>query len=193
MREIPGSGRGRPRPPGRRGAPGRSDPRLERDDFSSNRHLALTYSWSMIFFRKPVSTFRDHALERDDFSSNRHLALSYDWKISAALADSSRSNASNSAGLIDIGSAPRSTRRAGRSGVCRAFNATWFSFCTMSLGVREETSKPTQKTYSAFATPASAKVGTSGNWLTRLTVFTARGRSFPSRMSGSAETRGAKK
>jgi hypothetical protein len=36
--------------------------RLERDDFSSNCHHALTYSWSMIFFRKPVSTFRDHAL-----------------------------------------------------------------------------------------------------------------------------------
>src|SRR5262249_39957346 len=26
---------------------------LERDDFSSNRHPALTSSWSMIFFRKP--------------------------------------------------------------------------------------------------------------------------------------------
>src|SRR6266576_7313758 len=35
---------------------------LERDDFSSNRHPALAYWWSMIFFRKPVSTFRDHAL-----------------------------------------------------------------------------------------------------------------------------------
>jgi len=39
---------------------------LERDDFSSNRHPALTSSWSMIFFRKPVPTFRDHALKRDD-------------------------------------------------------------------------------------------------------------------------------
>ena len=35
---------------------------LERDDFSSSRHRALAYCWSMIFFRKPVSTFRDHAL-----------------------------------------------------------------------------------------------------------------------------------
>src|SRR6516165_1631719 len=35
---------------------------LERDDDSSNRHLAPAYWWSMIFFRKPVSTFRDHAL-----------------------------------------------------------------------------------------------------------------------------------
>ena len=51
---------------------------LERDDFSSNRHLALSYALSMIppvkpegmLFRKPVSTpdhvrgrlFRDHAL-----------------------------------------------------------------------------------------------------------------------------------
>ena len=42
---------------------------LERDDFSSNRHLALAYWWSMIFSGKPVSTpdqvrgrhFRDHA------------------------------------------------------------------------------------------------------------------------------------
>src|SRR5262245_13835884 len=37
-------------------------PHLKRDDFSSNRHLALSHWWSMIFFRKPVSTFRDHAL-----------------------------------------------------------------------------------------------------------------------------------
>src|SRR6516165_4901130 len=40
-----------------------------RDDLSSNRHPALHYWWSMIpafagtsLFRKPVSTFRDHAL-----------------------------------------------------------------------------------------------------------------------------------
>ncbi|MBV8824506.1 MAG: chromate transporter [Hyphomicrobiales bacterium] len=33
----------------------------ERDDVSSNRHHAPSF-WSMIFFRKPVSTFRDHAL-----------------------------------------------------------------------------------------------------------------------------------
>src|SRR5262249_45058663 len=32
---------------------------LERDDFSSNRHPALAFWWSMIFFRKPVPTFRD--------------------------------------------------------------------------------------------------------------------------------------
>src|SRR5262249_31010442 len=36
--------------------------RQERDAFSSNRHLALAYWWRVIFFRKPVSTFRDHAL-----------------------------------------------------------------------------------------------------------------------------------
>src|SRR5262249_60773763 len=35
---------------------------LERDDFSSNRHSALALWLSMIFFRKPVPTFRDHAL-----------------------------------------------------------------------------------------------------------------------------------
>src|SRR6516165_6174290 len=35
---------------------------LERDDFSSNHHPALTFCLSMIFFRKPVPTFRDHAL-----------------------------------------------------------------------------------------------------------------------------------
>src|SRR5262249_9303784 len=34
---------------------------LTRDDFSSIRHHALGYRWSVIFFRKPVSTFRDHA------------------------------------------------------------------------------------------------------------------------------------
>src|SRR5882672_6243148 len=42
-----------------------SDRPLKRDDFSSNRHHALAHCLSMIFFRKPVSTFRDHALERD--------------------------------------------------------------------------------------------------------------------------------
>jgi hypothetical protein len=36
--------------------------RLERDEFSSNRHPALRYRWSVIFFRKPVPTFRDHAV-----------------------------------------------------------------------------------------------------------------------------------
>jgi hypothetical protein len=36
--------------------------RLDRDDFSSNRHPDLAFWWSMIFFRKPVPTFRDHAL-----------------------------------------------------------------------------------------------------------------------------------
>src|SRR3954451_6535599 len=58
--------------------------RIERDDFSSSRHLALLYCWSMIprvepegmLFRKPVPTpdqvrdqvrgrlFRDHALRQ---------------------------------------------------------------------------------------------------------------------------------
>src|SRR5438270_3056294 len=60
--------------------------RLERDDFSSNRHRAPGYSWSMIFSDlprpaeallhtteflpglraggKPLHTFRDHALHR---------------------------------------------------------------------------------------------------------------------------------
>src|SRR5882672_10235999 len=36
--------------------------RLERDDFSSIRHPALSFCLSMIFFGKPVSTFPDHAL-----------------------------------------------------------------------------------------------------------------------------------
>src|SRR6516165_550056 len=35
---------------------------LERDNFSSNHYPALTFCLSMIFFRKPVPTFRDHAL-----------------------------------------------------------------------------------------------------------------------------------
>ena len=36
---------------------------LERDDFSSNHHPALPLCLSVIFFRKPVPTFWDHALE----------------------------------------------------------------------------------------------------------------------------------
>src|SRR5262249_34416253 len=59
-------------------APSPAPPRSSGDDFSSNRHLALIYCWSMIprvepegmLFRKPASTpdqvrgrlFRDHAL-----------------------------------------------------------------------------------------------------------------------------------
>ena len=35
---------------------------LERHSFMSNRHRALVYCLSMIFFGKPVSTFPDHAL-----------------------------------------------------------------------------------------------------------------------------------
>src|SRR6516164_65839 len=38
---------------------------LERDDFSSNHHPALSFCLSMIFFRKPVPTFRDHALKSE--------------------------------------------------------------------------------------------------------------------------------
>ena len=41
-----------------------STPALERDDISSNHHSALSLYLSMIFFRKPVPTFRDHALAR---------------------------------------------------------------------------------------------------------------------------------
>src|SRR5262249_58057611 len=49
---------------------GAAAPALERDDFCLNRHPALAFWWSMISFRKPVSTpdqvrgrlFRDHAL-----------------------------------------------------------------------------------------------------------------------------------
>src|SRR5262249_14428378 len=52
---------------------------LGRDDFSSNRHPALAFWWSMIFFRKPVPTpdqvrgrlFRDHAL----VNSTRHVSV----------------------------------------------------------------------------------------------------------------------
>jgi len=35
---------------------------LERDDFSSSRHPALSFCLSMIFSEKPVPTFPDHAL-----------------------------------------------------------------------------------------------------------------------------------
>jgi hypothetical protein len=35
---------------------------VERHDFSSNHHPALPLCLSMVFFRKPVPTFRDHAL-----------------------------------------------------------------------------------------------------------------------------------
>src|SRR6516162_840488 len=37
---------------------------LERDDFSPNHHPAPALCLSMILFRKPVPTFRDHALSR---------------------------------------------------------------------------------------------------------------------------------
>src|SRR5262249_43555392 len=38
---------------------------LEADDFSSNHPPPLVLCLSMIFFRKPVPTFRDHALNLD--------------------------------------------------------------------------------------------------------------------------------
>src|SRR5262249_20876510 len=43
------------------------------DDFSSNRHPALTYSRRIIFFRKPVSTFRDHALAAGELRDEQGL------------------------------------------------------------------------------------------------------------------------
>ena len=48
---------------------------LERDDFSSRRHRALAYCWSMIFFRKPVSIFRGHALGRVDIHRIKTMKL----------------------------------------------------------------------------------------------------------------------
>jgi hypothetical protein len=47
--------------------------RLEREDLSSSRHRALAFWWSMIFFRKPAPTFRDHALEFDWYRAARDL------------------------------------------------------------------------------------------------------------------------
>src|SRR5258708_4864677 len=41
---------------------GSRDLPLKPDDSSSNRHRALSFCLSMIFFGKPVSTFPDHAL-----------------------------------------------------------------------------------------------------------------------------------
>src|SRR5438874_2636610 len=50
---------------------------LERDDFPSNRHPTLSFCLSMIFFRKPVSTFPDHALggARTRTSSTTNVVL----------------------------------------------------------------------------------------------------------------------
>ena len=45
---------------------------LKRDDFSSSHHPALPLCLSMIFFRKPVPTFRDHAVERGGPRLNLH-------------------------------------------------------------------------------------------------------------------------
>src|SRR5262249_33257445 len=67
---------------------------LERDDFSSNRHPALAFWWSIIFFRKPVPTpdqvrgrlFRDHALApftaraNTESSSNRYDKSDAAWR-----------------------------------------------------------------------------------------------------------------
>jgi len=47
-------------------AVGRLSGELERDDFSSNRHPALSFCLSMIFSEKPVPTFPDHALRQTD-------------------------------------------------------------------------------------------------------------------------------
>src|ERR1700704_1806034 len=49
---------------------------LERDDFSSKRHPALSFCLSMIFSENRYPLFRI-MLQRDDFSSNRHPAPSF--------------------------------------------------------------------------------------------------------------------
>jgi len=41
------------------------------DDFSSNRHPALSFCLSMIFSEKPVPTFPDHALDRRSLNEIR--------------------------------------------------------------------------------------------------------------------------
>src|SRR6516165_992050 len=51
---------------------------LERDSFMSNRHRALVYCLSMIFFGKPVSTFPDHALRRRKFALRQSGAVVVD-------------------------------------------------------------------------------------------------------------------
>src|ERR1700722_1431350 len=55
---------------------------LERDDFSSNRHRALAYCWSMIFSRKPVPTFRDHAVAASCMAMLSGPAQAKDWTVS---------------------------------------------------------------------------------------------------------------
>src|SRR6266852_1989997 len=52
----------------------RSDRLLEPDDFSSNRHPALSFCLSMIFSEKPGPTFPDHALMRLVLSRPQHFA-----------------------------------------------------------------------------------------------------------------------
>src|SRR5262245_46050983 len=48
---------------------------LEPDDFSSNRNLALSYAWSMIFSENRYPTFRDHALARRSTSEGEWWAV----------------------------------------------------------------------------------------------------------------------
>src|SRR5712672_3283681 len=52
----------------------RSDCPLERDDFSSNHHSALSFCLSMILSEKPGPTFPDHALVRLVLSRPQHFA-----------------------------------------------------------------------------------------------------------------------
>ena len=45
--------------------------------FSSSRHPTLAFWWSMIFFRKPASTFRDHALDAAAAQNGIDFILSF--------------------------------------------------------------------------------------------------------------------
>ena len=63
----------------------------------------------------------------------------------------------------------------------------------MSRGVLADTNMPIQNKYSDLAIPASANVGTSGNWDDRFAVLTAKGTNLPALIIGKAETKGAKK
>src|ERR1700730_13669346 len=94
---------------------------------------------------------------------------------------SSTTNLANWAGVIDIGSAPRSASRAFNLGFTRAALISLLSFSTISLGAFFGTPTPAQNTDSAPGTK-SPMVGMSGSASERVAAVTARGRSLPDLM-----------
>src|ERR1700722_14913405 len=94
---------------------------------------------------------------------------------------SSAMNFPNSAGAIDIGTAPKSASRDLNSGAGRVALVSLLSLSMISAGVRFGAPMPYQP-MASYPGTNSATVGMSGSASERVAAVTARGRSLPLRI-----------